>query len=60
MSFPSLAFEPGDILGVAHTPLLSVPLDVLQQDNLRCLRSQQTQLPPSQLQPRPRLHDLSV
>ena len=25
--------EPGDILGVAHAPLLSVPLGVLQQDN---------------------------
>ena len=25
--------EPGDILGVAHAPLLSVPRDVLQQDN---------------------------
>ena len=27
------ALEPGDILGVAHAPLLSVPLNVLQQDN---------------------------
>ena len=27
------ALEPGDILGVAHAPLLSVPLDVLQLDN---------------------------
>ena len=26
------ALEPGDILGAAHAPLLSVPLDVLQQD----------------------------
>ena len=27
------ALEPGDILGVAHAPLLSVPPDVLQQNN---------------------------
>ena len=27
------AFEPGDILSVAHAPLLSVPLNVFQQDN---------------------------
>ena len=27
------ALEPGDILGVAHAPLLSVPLDVLRLDN---------------------------
>ena len=64
------AFEPGDILGVAHASLLRVPLDVLHLDNRApgspsglsevSPTSAATASAPPQLRPRSRLHCLSI